>query len=61
MRYSRVGYSGVCFPIFYCNLAGLSNVVRYDRVFVIARFVSRVPLYMQLRHVSAKLLFLVFM
>ena len=31
--------SGVCFPIFYCNSARLSNVVRYNGVFVIARFV----------------------
>ena len=32
-------YSGVCFPIFYCYSARLSNVVRYNGVFVIARFV----------------------
>ena len=32
-------YSGVCFHIFYWNSAGLSNVVRYNRVFVIAGFV----------------------
>ena len=38
-RYSGVRYSGVCFPTFYCNSAGLSKVVRYNRVFVIARFV----------------------
>ena len=29
-------YSGVCFHIFYCNSARLSNVVRYNRVFLIA-------------------------
>ena len=29
-------YSGVCFHIFYFNSAGLSNVVRYNGVFVIA-------------------------
>ena len=28
--------SRVCFHIFYCNSAGLSNVVRYNGVFVIA-------------------------
>ena len=39
LRYSGVRYSGVCFPIFYCNSAGLSNVVRYNGVFVIARFI----------------------
>ena len=49
MRYSGVTcalgpsksirYNGVCFPIFYCNSAGLSNVVRCNGVFVIARFV----------------------
>ena len=38
-RYSRVRYSGVRFHIFYCNSAGLSNVVRYNGVFVIAEFV----------------------
>ena len=34
-RYSGVRYSRVCFHIFYCNSAGLANVVRY-RGFVIA-------------------------
>ena len=29
----------VCFHIFYCNSARLSNVVRYDEVFVIAGYV----------------------
>ena len=29
-------YSGVCFHIFYCNSAGLSNVVRYNGVIIIA-------------------------
>ena len=33
-----IRYSGVCFHIFYCNSAGLSNVVRYNGVFVIAGF-----------------------
>ena len=32
-------YSGVCFPIFYCNSAGLSYVARYNGVFIIAGFV----------------------
>ena len=32
MRYSGVRYSRVCFHIFYCNSAGLSNVVRYNGV-----------------------------
>ena len=36
--YSGVHYSGVCFHIFYCNSAGLSNVVRYNRVYVITGF-----------------------
>ena len=31
-----IRYSGVCFHISYCNAAGLSNVVRYNGVFVIA-------------------------
>ena len=35
-RYSGVRYSRVCFHIFCCNSAGLSNVVRYNGVFVIA-------------------------
>ena len=39
IRYSGVCYSGVCFHVFYCNSAGLSNVVRYNRVFAIAGFV----------------------
>ena len=34
-----IRYSEVCFPIFYCNSAGLSNVVRYNGIFVIVRFV----------------------
>ena len=34
--YGEFHYSGVCFHIFYCNSAGLSNVVRYNGVFVIA-------------------------
>ena len=34
-----IRYSEVCFPIFYCNSAGLSNIVRCNGVFVIARFV----------------------
>ena len=34
-----VCYSGVCFHIFYCNTAGLSNVVCYNGVFIIAEFV----------------------
>ena len=38
-RYSGVRYSGDCFHIFYCNSAGLSNVVRYNGVFIIAGFV----------------------
>ena len=33
-----IRYSGVCFHIFYCNSAGLSYVVRYNGVFVIAGF-----------------------
>ena len=37
--YRGVRYSGVCFHIFYCNSAGLSYVVRYNGVFVIAGFV----------------------
>ena len=39
-RYSGVHYSGVCFHIFYCNSAGLPNVVHYiyNGVFVIAGF-----------------------
>ena len=40
-RYTGVRYSGVCFHIFYCNSAGLSNV-RYNGVFVIAGFVIAV-------------------
>ena len=32
-------YSGVCFHIFYCNSAGLSNVGRSNGVFVTAGFV----------------------
>ena len=36
--HSGVRYSGVWFYIFYCNSAGLSNVVRYSEV----RY-SRVP------------------
>ena len=39
MRWDRqksIRYSGVCFHIFYCNSVGLSNVVRYNGVFVIA-------------------------
>ena len=39
IRYSGVRYSGVCFHIFYCNSAWLSNVVRYNGVFVTAGFV----------------------
>ena len=39
IRYSGVRYSGVCFHIFYWNFAGLSNVVRYNGVFVVAGFV----------------------
>ena len=34
-----IRYSGACFHIFYCNSAGLSNVARYNGVFVIAEFV----------------------
>ena len=34
-----VRYSGVCFPIFYCNSAGLSYVAPYNGVFIIAGFV----------------------
>ena len=37
-RYSGVRYSKVCFHIFYCNSAGLSNGVRYKGVFVITGF-----------------------
>ena len=36
IRYGGVRYNGVCFHIFYCNFAGLSYVVRYNGVFVIA-------------------------
>ena len=32
-------YSGVCFHIFYCNFSGLSNVIRYNGIYVIAGFV----------------------
>ena len=39
VHYSSVRYSRVCFHICYCNSAGLSNVVRYNRVFIIAGFV----------------------
>ena len=39
IRYSGVRYSGVCFHIFFCNSPELSNVVRYNGVFVIAGFV----------------------
>ena len=39
IRYSGVRYSGLCFHIFYCNSAGLSYVVRYNGIFVIAEFV----------------------
>ena len=46
IRYSGVGDSGVRFLIFKCNSVGLSNVVRYKRVFVTEGFVnSGVPLY----------------
>ena len=38
VRYSGVRYNGVHFCIFYCNSAGLLNVVRYNGVFVIAEF-----------------------
>ena len=38
-RCSGIRYSGVCFHIFYCNSAGLSNVVRYNGVFFIAGIV----------------------
>ena len=31
--------AGFCFHIFYCNYAGLSYVVRYNGVLVIAGFV----------------------
>ena len=34
-----IRYSRVCFHIFYCYSAGLSYVVCYNRVFVIAGFV----------------------
>ena len=37
--YSGIRYSGVCFHIFYCNSVGLSYVVRYNGVYVTARFV----------------------
>ena len=43
MRWDRqnlIRYSGVRFHIFYCNSAGLSDVVRYNGVFVIAGFVK---------------------
>ena len=33
-----IRYSGVCFHIFYCNSAGLSNVARCNGVFIIAGF-----------------------
>ena len=39
IHYSGVRYSRVCFHIFYCNSAGLSNVVCYNGVFVFAGFV----------------------
>ena len=39
VRYSGVHYSRVCFHIFYCNSAGLSNVVHYNGVFVTVRFI----------------------
>ena len=35
----ETSYRGVCFDIFYCNSAGLSNVVRYNGVFVVAGFI----------------------
>ena len=35
-----IRYSGVRFQIFYCNSAGLSNVFRYNGVFVIAGFLT---------------------
>ena len=38
-RYIGLVIAGVRFHIFYCNSAGLSNVVRYDGVFVTAGFV----------------------
>ena len=37
-RYSGIRYNGVHVHIFYCNSAGLSNVFRYNWVFVIAGF-----------------------
>ena len=37
-----IRYSGVCFHIFYCNSAGLSEVFRFNRVFVMAGFRLRV-------------------
>ena len=39
VRYSGVHYSRVCFHIFYCNFAGLSNVVHYNSVFIMAGFI----------------------
>ena len=33
-----IRYSGVCFHIFYCNSSGLSYVVCYNGVFIIAGF-----------------------
>ena len=38
-RYSGLRYSKVRFHIFYCNSAGLSNVVRCNGVFVTVGFV----------------------
>ena len=38
IRYSGIRYNGVHVHIFYCNSAGLSNVFRYNWVFVIAGF-----------------------
>ena len=40
MRFVLAGF--VSTTIFYCNSAGLSRAVRYNRVFVIAGFVSGV-------------------
>ena len=37
-----IRYSGVCFHIFYCNSAGLSDVFCYKRVFAMAEFRLRV-------------------
>ena len=37
-----IRYSGVCFHILYCKSAGLSDVFRYNRVFVMAGFRLRV-------------------